>query len=116
MILNSSFHPRLLTKAAFAIVALVATSALFSQRSAAQTAPLTPDIPRKFETPTSSYDYVKRDVMIPMRDGVKLHTVIVIPRGREECADDPDAHAVQRVESDPAEPVAAHAGDPAAGR
>jgi putative CocE/NonD family hydrolase len=30
---------------------------------------------------TDSFDYIKRDVMIPMRDGVKLHTVIVIPRG-----------------------------------
>jgi len=47
----------------------------------AQISPLTPDIPPKFETPTASYDYVKRDVMIPMRDGVKLHTVIVVPKG-----------------------------------
>src|SRR5436309_15665148 len=47
----------------------------------AQTPPLTPDIPPKFEAPTASYDYVKREVMIPMRDGVKLHTVIVIPKG-----------------------------------
>jgi len=47
----------------------------------AQVSPETPDIPKKFEAPTSSYDYVKREVMIPMRDGVKLHTVIVIPRG-----------------------------------
>src|ERR1700683_4342875 len=30
---------------------------------------------------TDSFDYIKRDVMIPMRDGVKLHTMIVIPRG-----------------------------------
>ncbi|MGB8579916.1 MAG: CocE/NonD family hydrolase, partial [Candidatus Sulfotelmatobacter sp.] len=29
---------------------------------------------------TTSFDYIKRDVMIPMRDGVKLHTVIVLPR------------------------------------
>jgi len=49
--------------------------------SAQQTPPLTPDVPPKFEAPTSAYDYVKRDVMIPMRDGVKLHTVIVVPRG-----------------------------------
>ncbi len=42
--------------------------------------PETPDIPLKFEAPTSLYDYVKRDVMVPMRDGVKLYTVIV-PRG-----------------------------------
>src|SRR5438874_1589158 len=47
----------------------------------AQISPLTPDIPPKFETPTASYDYVKRDVMIPMRDGVRLHTVIVVPKG-----------------------------------
>src|SRR5439155_9120720 len=48
---------------------------------AQQTPPLTPDIPAKFDAPTSAYDYVKRDVMIPMRDGVKLHTVIVVPKG-----------------------------------
>src|SRR5438093_6879505 len=47
----------------------------------AQISPLTPDIPPKFETPTGSYEYVKRDVMIPMRDGVKLHSVIVVPKG-----------------------------------
>ena len=47
----------------------------------AQTAPLTPDIPASYTAPASAYDYVKREVMIPMRDGVKLHTVIVIPKG-----------------------------------
>ena len=46
----------------------------------AQISPQTPDIPQKFETPTSSYDYEKRNVMIPMRDGVKLFTVIVVPK------------------------------------
>ncbi|HKB91176.1 MAG TPA: CocE/NonD family hydrolase, partial [Opitutaceae bacterium] len=46
----------------------------------AQTSPLTPDIPAKYEVPTSGYDYIKREVMVPMRDGVKLHTVIVVPR------------------------------------
>src|SRR5579875_3784414 len=30
---------------------------------------------------TSAFDYEKRDVMIPMRDGVKLHAVILVPRG-----------------------------------
>jgi uncharacterized protein len=47
----------------------------------AQTAPLTPDIPASFTAPTAANDYIKREVMIPMRDGVKLHTVIVIPKG-----------------------------------
>src|ERR1051325_11860348 len=39
------------------------------------------DIPKSFTPPTADYDYVKREVMIPMRDGVKLHTVIVAPKG-----------------------------------
>src|SRR5262245_36133839 len=60
----------------------VATAAIaFVCPRAQQTPPLTPDIPQKFTEPTTTYDYVKRDVMIPMRDGVKLHTVIVVPKG-----------------------------------
>jgi uncharacterized protein len=47
----------------------------------AQTPPQTPDIPAKFEVATGGYDYERRDVMIPARDGVKLHTVIVVPKG-----------------------------------
>src|SRR5258708_1566573 len=59
------------------------STALLGMASAnyAQTPPLTPDIPAKFETPTDSFDYVKRVAMIPMRDGAKLYTVIVIPKG-----------------------------------
>ena len=38
------------------------------------------DIPKTFTAPTGEQDYVRREVMIPMRDGVKLHTVIVIPK------------------------------------
>ena len=32
--------------------------------------------------------------MIPMRDGVKLHTVILVPKEREERSDPADAHAL----------------------
>jgi uncharacterized protein len=39
------------------------------------------ETPATFKPVTSSYDYVERDVMIPMRDGVKLNTVILIPKG-----------------------------------
>jgi len=42
--------------------------------------PLPSDTPDEFKAPVDSFDYVKRSVMIPMRDGVKLNTVIVIPR------------------------------------
>jgi putative CocE/NonD family hydrolase len=37
--------------------------------------------PAQFTQRTESFDYTKREVMIPMRDGVKLQTVILIPRG-----------------------------------
>jgi uncharacterized protein len=37
--------------------------------------------PAQFTQRVESFDYVKREVMIPMRDGVKLQTVILIPRG-----------------------------------
>jgi len=51
----------------------------------AQTPPLEPDVPAKYEAPTTGFDYVKRVVMIPMRDGVKLYTVIVVPRGAKNA-------------------------------
>lgn len=39
------------------------------------------ETPARFEAVTDSFDYVRRDAMIPMRDGVKLHTVILVPKG-----------------------------------
>ena len=39
------------------------------------------ETPSRLTRPTDEFDYVKRDVMIPMRDGVKLHTVIIVPKG-----------------------------------
>ena len=39
------------------------------------------DIPADWKPPQDNFDYVKREVMIPMRDGVKLHTVLLIPKG-----------------------------------
>src|SRR5580704_3155911 len=47
--------------------------------AAAQTPPMQPDIP-KFTAPTAEFDYIRREEMIPMRDGVKLFTVILIPK------------------------------------
>ncbi len=39
------------------------------------------ETPAKLEVVTGEFNYVKRSVMIPMRDGVKLHTVIIVPKG-----------------------------------
>ncbi|NVD97395.1 CocE/NonD family hydrolase [Massilia sp. BJB1822] len=60
---------------------LILLSAFAASAALAQTSPMTPDIGPRLEAPDENADYIKRVVMIPMRDGVKLHTVIVIPKG-----------------------------------
>jgi putative CocE/NonD family hydrolase len=39
------------------------------------------ETPATFVPVTDSWDYVRREVMIPMRDGVRLNTVILSPKG-----------------------------------
>ena len=39
------------------------------------------DIPMRFTPPRADFQYVRREVMIPMRDGVKLYAVLIIPHG-----------------------------------
>ena len=65
------------------VITLLAASALGLTGGAvvAQDAFPPSDIPAKFTPPQDARDYVKREVMIPMRDGTKLYTVIVFPKG-----------------------------------
>ena len=46
----------------------------------AQVPTLPNETPAKLTPATEGFDYVRRDVMIPMRDGVGLHTVILFPK------------------------------------
>ena len=39
------------------------------------------ETPAKFKPTHVGFDYERREAMIPMRDGVKLHTVILVPKG-----------------------------------
>src|SRR5438046_9819325 len=39
------------------------------------------EAPARVEPAVESFDYARRDDMITMRDGAKLHTVVLIPRG-----------------------------------
>ncbi len=41
------------------------------------------ETPASFVSVADGFDYVKREVMIPMRDGVRLFTVILVPRGAQ---------------------------------
>jgi uncharacterized protein len=44
------------------------------------------ETPSKLDLATEIFDYVRREVMIPMRDGVKLHTIILVPKGANNAA------------------------------
>jgi putative CocE/NonD family hydrolase len=43
------------------------------------------ETPSMFEPVTEAFDHVRRDVMIPMRDGVKLRTIILVPKGAADA-------------------------------
>jgi predicted acyl esterase len=70
----------------FVRLGLLAAIGLACQSLLGQASQLTSDIPVKFAPPLEGYDYVKRVEMVPMRDGVKLYTVIVIPKGAKWSA------------------------------
>src|SRR5262249_35978315 len=43
------------------------------------------EMPASVKPAPSTFDYTRRVVMIPMRDGVKLHTVILVPKGAKSA-------------------------------
>jgi putative CocE/NonD family hydrolase len=61
----------------------------FSLNTTAQTPQGTPTLPSerpdKIQPTNYGFDYERREVMIPMRDGVKLHTVILVPKGAKNA-------------------------------
>jgi putative CocE/NonD family hydrolase len=59
-------------------------AACLTASAGAPTPPMQPDIPT-YSAPTAEYDYVRREAMVPMRDGVKLFTVIMVPRGAQRA-------------------------------
>ncbi len=69
------------------LLALAAPGAAQNQDAPTAVSPTTtyPDLPSETPavfTPTfDGFDHVRREVMIPMRDGVRLHTVILVPKG-----------------------------------
>ena len=73
---------KLLKSAVFlGIAAFLAMAAAAS----AQQKPYANDLNTAYQAPTSDRDYVRREVMIPMRDGVRLFTVIWIPKGAHDA-------------------------------
>src|SRR5512132_3290177 len=63
------------------LISLGLAMLFLGQSTRAQTPTLPSERPEKIEPTNYGFDYVRREVMIPMRDGVKLHTVILVPKG-----------------------------------
>ena len=58
------------------LLALCASSSIARAQN-----PLPSETPAKFTPVRTAFDHDRREVMIAMRDGVKLHTVILVPKG-----------------------------------
>jgi len=75
----------------FTLVGALAASLLFAAPSRPQTPPppqypaYPSETPPQLSVATYGFDYARRDVMIPMRDGVRLHTVILVPKGAKSA-------------------------------
>ncbi len=68
------------------LVLLALPPRLLAQRAAPTPAASLPsEMPAAFEPATASFDYDRREVMIPMRDGVRLFTVILVPKGAKNA-------------------------------
>jgi putative CocE/NonD family hydrolase len=70
------------TVIAFAVLAICVTGqtdTTIAAQSAKSDYPS--ETPAKLAPATDSFDYVRGEAMIPMRDGVKLYTVILVPKG-----------------------------------
>ncbi len=78
---RAAITKRGLLPALFTLLLTLGGAALAGDPPAAQYPDYPSETPTRFVPATDSYDYVRREVMIPMRDGVKLRTIILIPKG-----------------------------------
>ena len=63
------------------LIGAVALAGFAHAQTAPQYAELPSETPAEFRAPDAGFNYVKRAVMIPMRDGTKLNTIIIVPKG-----------------------------------
>ena len=68
----------------FSILIFVSPAAAQAPPSSTPTT-LPSEMPARLEPVTDTFDYTRHNVMIPMRDGIKLHTVILVPKGAKNA-------------------------------
>src|ERR1700684_1878040 len=81
MILRGLLMKYLYYAFSFLLLLIIGELNLSSQTQNLPANDLTPD----FKVPAQNTDFEKRVVMVPMRDGTKLYTVIVIPKGAKNA-------------------------------
>ena len=62
-------------------VAVLCLSPLLLAQNPPQYPALPSETPENMRATDYGFEYARREVMIPMRDGVKLHTVVLVPKG-----------------------------------
>ena len=67
------------------IVAIFACGVVSAAYADERVTTLPSETPATFTPTNADFDYVKREEMIPMRDGVKLKTFILIPNGAKNA-------------------------------
>jgi putative CocE/NonD family hydrolase len=63
------------------LAAAAFTAAAAISQTPAPVTPMTPDVLDKYEQVLPTADFIRREAMVPMRDGVKLYTAIVMKKG-----------------------------------
>ncbi|HUB28364.1 MAG TPA: CocE/NonD family hydrolase [Terracidiphilus sp.] len=63
------------------VAVALAVASLCARAQAPQYPNYPSETPARLQPSTSTFDYDRREAMIPMRDGVRLHTVILVPKG-----------------------------------
>jgi uncharacterized protein len=65
----------------FCLMVVIYANPSLAQNAQSQYPDYPSETPANFQPNQTTWDYTRRVAMIPMRDGVKLHTVILVPKG-----------------------------------
>src|SRR5437660_4618921 len=74
---------RISNRSALILIGITLCAMVLVPLSIAQTLP--GETPQTFTPTKAGFEYTRREMMIPMRDGVKLHTVVLAPNGAKNA-------------------------------
>jgi predicted acyl esterase len=72
---------RFILRTAASLLPIIAIAATASAAPPARVTPMTPDVVASYNWILPEADFIRREAMVPMRDGTKLYTVIYMKKG-----------------------------------